>query len=103
MGCTSKNMNDDMLGTHGKGFKLAALMIIRHGYQAKFTASGFHWIFCWGKKEKKTLWCFLSRVKRKSPQKELSSQGLEASQFRLRIHGKMSPREWGNYIARNRS
>ncbi|CAD6443804.1 9cebf63e-d42d-4a08-b77c-702e00c148c2 [Sclerotinia trifoliorum] len=57
--------------------------MIRHGHQAKFTASGFYWNFCWGKKEKKTLLCFLSKVKRKPPQQELSSQGLDASQFKV--------------------
>ncbi|KAJ8069437.1 hypothetical protein OCU04_003091 [Sclerotinia nivalis] len=42
MGGTSKDMNDSMAGTHGEGFKLAALLMIRHGHQAKFTASGFY-------------------------------------------------------------
>ncbi|KAF7862569.1 hypothetical protein EAF04_007442 [Stromatinia cepivora] len=83
MGGTSKDMNDSMTGTHGEGFKLAALLMIRHGNQAKFTASGFYCNFCWGKKEKKTLWCFLSKVKRKPSQQELSSLDLDASQFRV--------------------
>ncbi|KAI9640186.1 hypothetical protein NHQ30_011423 [Ciborinia camelliae] len=83
MGGTSKDMNDTMAGTHGEGFKLAALLMVRHGHQAKFTASKFYWNFRWGVRETKTLWCFLSEVKRKPTQQKLNSQDLDASKFRV--------------------
>jgi hypothetical protein len=75
MGGTSKDMDDDMAGTHGEGFKLAALIMLRHGHQAKFTASGFYWNLRWGLKDTTALWCFLSKVKRKpsQPERKLSS------------------------------
>ncbi|TGO24106.1 hypothetical protein BPAE_0112g00250 [Botrytis paeoniae] len=82
MGGTSKADDDEMAGTHGEGFKLAALLMIRHGYQTRITASKFYWNFRWGAKEKKTLWCFLSEVKKTPTQQELSPQNTESSLFR---------------------
>ncbi|KAF7909374.1 uncharacterized protein EAF01_003092 [Botrytis porri] len=82
MGGTSKADDDEMAGTHGEGFKLAALLMIREGYQVRITASKFYWNFRWGIREKKTLWCFLSEVKKKPTQQELNPQNTESSLFR---------------------
>ncbi|KAF7953451.1 uncharacterized protein EAE97_000850 [Botrytis byssoidea] len=82
MGGTSKADDDEMAGTHGEGFKLAALLMIREGHQAEITASKFYWNFRWGTKEKKTLWCFLSEVKKKPTQQELNPQTTKSLIFR---------------------
>ncbi|TGO32057.1 hypothetical protein BHYA_0359g00020 [Botrytis hyacinthi] len=82
MGGTSKANDEEMAGTHGEGFKLAALLMIREGHQARITASKFYWNFRWGAKEKKILWCFLSEVKKKPSQQELNPQTTESSLFR---------------------
>jgi hypothetical protein len=66
MGWTSKNQDDDLAGKHGEGLKLAALVMVREGHQTRLTASGFYWNFRWGAKEKKSLWCYLSKEKQSS-------------------------------------
>lgn len=83
MGGTSKDMDDNMAGTHGEGFKLAALLMLRHGHQAKYTASGFYWNLRWGLKDKTTLWCFLSRINRKLSKQEQLARMLPAWQFKV--------------------
>ncbi|KAF7900045.1 hypothetical protein EAF00_004381 [Botryotinia globosa] len=75
MGGTSKADDDEMAGTHGEGSKLAALLMIREGHQ-------FYWNFCWGTKEKKKLWCFLSEVKKKPTQQELNPRTTQSPVFR---------------------
>jgi hypothetical protein len=79
MGATSIKDNN-LAGKHGEGLKLAALVMVREGHQAKITASGFDWNFRWGANDTTSLWCYLSEVKRK---RKSFSEGWEVGQLRF--------------------
>jgi hypothetical protein len=41
LGVTSKRKEERLAGTHGEGFKVASLVMARHGYQVRFEASSY--------------------------------------------------------------
>jgi hypothetical protein len=45
LGYSSKKTNPDLAGTHGEGYKIACLTMIRNGYLMKFKASSANWKF----------------------------------------------------------
>jgi hypothetical protein len=40
MGYTSKKVDDRLVGGHGKGLKIAALVLCREGHRVKIAANG---------------------------------------------------------------
>jgi hypothetical protein len=42
LGVTSKREKDHLAGTHGEGFKIAALVMVREGYQARLETSSYY-------------------------------------------------------------
>jgi hypothetical protein len=57
MGESSKRHENNLAGTHGEGFKLAALVMVRKNYQVRCEASKFYWSFQLGGRKKRTLYC----------------------------------------------
>ncbi|KAJ5364961.1 uncharacterized protein N7496_010674 [Penicillium cataractarum] len=45
MGCLTKDAHDHLVGRHGEGLKLAALVLSRDSYNVSITASGCNWRF----------------------------------------------------------
>lgn len=81
LGHSTKRHNDNSAGTHGEGSKVAALVMIRNGHQAKFVANGFYWTFGF-EKDEKVLSCNLSKVNGRNLQQESNPRYQESSQFR---------------------
>lgn len=69
MGTTTKRDDDDLAGTHGEGFKVASLVMVRRGYHVRYEASSFYWNFAFGRNDKDVLYCKLSAVKEKKLKK----------------------------------
>lgn len=65
LGHPTKRHNDNSAGTHGEGSKVAALVMIRNGHQAKFVANGFSRNIGF-EKDEKVLSCNLSKVNGKN-------------------------------------
>lgn len=63
LGISEKRNQDKFAGTHGEGFKLAALVLCRTGLAVRFTSSSFYWNFGFRGKLHPTLYCRLSQVK----------------------------------------
>lgn len=63
MGVSSKRHNHDLAGTHGEGFKVASLVMLRHGYRVRYEASKFYWNFQFGGRDNDVLYCKLSEMK----------------------------------------
>lgn len=45
MGFSTKDAHNHLVGRHGEGLKLAALVLSRDGYQVSIAASGCNWRF----------------------------------------------------------
>jgi hypothetical protein len=73
VGVTTKRQKLGMAGTHGEGFKVASLVMLREGYQVRFEASKFYWNFRFAGGEKDTLHCFFSTPKGSAIQKQVAA------------------------------
>lgn len=64
LGSSSKRDSSETAGTHGEGFKVASLVMLRNGYRVQYQASEFYWTMRFGEKHKDTLYCVLSGMKK---------------------------------------
>jgi hypothetical protein len=62
LGVTSKRKKDHLAGTHGEGFKVASLVMVRSGYQVRYEASSYYWSFTLGGKDGRHLYCNISPI-----------------------------------------
>jgi hypothetical protein len=60
LGVSSKRHENNTAGTHGEGYKVAALVMVRKGYQVRYESSKFYWTFQFGGRQKSTLYCKLT-------------------------------------------
>lgn len=68
LGTTTKRNNAEVAGTHGEGFKVASLVMVRQGYQVRYEASGFYWNMRFAGTYKNMLYCFLREMEEKKLQ-----------------------------------
>jgi hypothetical protein len=73
-----------MAGTHGEGFKVASLVMLREAYQVRFEASRFYWNFRFVGADKDTLHCFFSTPKDSTIQKQVAAYQKKAGKSRSR-------------------
>ncbi|RDL32005.1 uncharacterized protein BP5553_09407 [Venustampulla echinocandica] len=62
IGETSKRNNKNTAGTHGEGFKVASLVMVRKGYQVRYEASKYYWRFVLCGQNKRHLYYQLSPI-----------------------------------------
>lgn len=60
LGVSTRATDEKQAGTHGEGFKVGALVMLRKGYQVRYEASKFYWTFAFGGTNKKHLFCHLT-------------------------------------------
>lgn len=60
IGVTSKRSSAGQAGTHGEGFKVASLVMVRKGYQVRYESARFYWSFQFGGRDKRHLYCHLT-------------------------------------------
>ena len=63
MGVSTKRNANNTAGTHGEGFKVASLVMVRKGYQVRYESAKFYWRFQFGGRDKRHLYCQLSPMK----------------------------------------
>lgn len=63
LGQSSKRKQGNLAGTHGEGFKVAALVLVRKQYQVRYESSSFYWTFQFGGRGKNMLFCHLTTMK----------------------------------------
>lgn len=59
MGVTTKANVANLAGTHGEGFKVASLVMLRKGLQVRYQSGKFYWSFTFGGKDRRHLYCSL--------------------------------------------
>lgn len=62
MGVSTKQDNEELAGTHGEGFKVASLVMVRQGYRVRYESSNFYWTFYIGGRDDNVLYCRLSEM-----------------------------------------
>jgi hypothetical protein len=60
IGVTSKRYAVGQAGTHGEGFKVASLVMVRKGYQVRYESAKYYWSFQFGGRDKRHLYCHLT-------------------------------------------
>ncbi len=80
LGATSKRDKTHLAGTHGEGFKVAALVMARRGYQVRFEASSYYQSFRFGGPDDKHLYCHLTPISEKKLKKQMKANRAETSQ-----------------------
>lgn len=60
MGVSTKATDNKQAGTHGEGFKVGALVMLRKRHQVRYEASNFYWNFVFGGAKKNVLYCHLT-------------------------------------------
>jgi hypothetical protein len=73
LGFSTKRQKAELAGTHGEGFKVASLVMLRKGYHVHFDASKFYWNFHFAGTDKDTLYCFFSAPKDHVVQKQMDA------------------------------
>ncbi|KAH7377556.1 hypothetical protein BKA64DRAFT_254172 [Cadophora sp. MPI-SDFR-AT-0126] len=73
IGETSKWGNREAAGTHGEGFKVGSLVMVREGYRVQYEASKFRWTMKFGGRDQTMLYCFLSDLKDTTLQKHMDA------------------------------
>ncbi|KAH7305638.1 hypothetical protein BKA65DRAFT_560112 [Rhexocercosporidium sp. MPI-PUGE-AT-0058] len=63
IGVSTKRTANDTAGTHGEGFKVASLVMVRKGYQVRYESSKYYWSFQFGGRDKRHLYCHLTPMK----------------------------------------
>ncbi|KAG4441520.1 hypothetical protein IFR05_002977 [Cadophora sp. M221] len=71
MGETSKRGNRQAAGTHGEGFKVASLVMVRHGHRVQYEASRSRWTMKFWGKDEDILYCFLSKPEDETIEKQI--------------------------------
>jgi hypothetical protein len=89
LGASTKRDDDNLAGTHGEGFKVASLVMLRRGYRVRYEASKTYWSFQFGGRNRDVLYCKLTRIQAKMLKKQMeafeakaktgSPRGLEAN------------------------
>lgn len=74
MGKSSKRGNKNFAGTHGDGFKVAALVMTERGYRVSYTAGKFYWNFRYHKGDRDNLICVISPVKESAVLKGMAKE-----------------------------
>ncbi|KAH8589310.1 hypothetical protein B0O99DRAFT_676727 [Bisporella sp. PMI_857] len=88
LGVSTKRGMKRLAGTHGEGFKVGALVMVREGYKVRYEASSFYWNFSFGGKDKRTLYCNLSPQSAAKLQRERDAYGrLDADAKVRRLKG----------------
>ena len=82
LGVTSKREKGHLAGTHGEGFKIAALVMVREGYQARIERSNYYWRFVFARRSKSQLYCNLTPVSEAKLQKQMRAYALKAERPR---------------------
>jgi hypothetical protein len=60
IGVSSKRAADGQAGTHGEGFKVASLVMVRKGFQVRYESAKYYWSFQFGARDKRHLYCHLT-------------------------------------------
>ena len=60
IGVSSKRSSAGQAGTHGEGFKVASLVMVRKGYQVRYESARYYWSFQFGGRDKRHLYCHLT-------------------------------------------
>ncbi|KAF8853690.1 hypothetical protein BDZ45DRAFT_806466 [Acephala macrosclerotiorum] len=60
LGASSKRDGDNLAGTHGEGFKVASLVMVRKGFQVRYESAKYYWSFQFGGRDKSHLYCHLT-------------------------------------------
>ena len=74
LGFTTKRTKANLAGTHGEGFKVAALVMVNKGYQVRIESSRFYWKFKYFPNNPYSLYCVLSAASDKKIQKDMQKQ-----------------------------
>lgn len=67
LGTTSKDKKSELAGSHGEGFKVAAMVMSRAGYKVRIEASNYNWSFHFGGQSRTQFKCTLNPSKKKTP------------------------------------
>lgn len=62
IGESTKRDNEEAAGTHGEGFKIASLVMVRRGYRVQYEASEFYWTMKFAGRYENMLYCFLTEM-----------------------------------------
>jgi hypothetical protein len=112
LGITSKREQEHLAGTHGGGFKLAALVMVRAGYQARIETSNYYWRFTFAGRNQSDLYCNLTPISDAKHQKQMHAYASKAEQGKPRELqnntwedvsvkiGRVQGPKWGQKIAR---
>ena len=69
---TKGDDNGQLVGSHGEGSKLAALVMCRNGYGVQYTTTSQHWNFCFrGKEDASEFCCNISGIKKGKINKDM--------------------------------
>jgi len=60
IGVSSKRAAAGQAGTHGEGFKVASLVMVRKGFQVRYESAKYYWSFQFGGRDKRHLYCHLT-------------------------------------------
>ena len=85
LGDTSKRHDADQAGTHGEGFKVASLVMLRNGHRVQYASGNFYITFGFRGVNKTNLYCTLRKAKDKEiqAQQEAHDAGLVAGKREL--------------------
>ncbi|KIX03818.1 uncharacterized protein Z518_07371 [Rhinocladiella mackenziei CBS 650.93] len=84
IGESSKVGQDKFAGTHGEGFKIAALVMRREGHSVRFASSSYYWNFGFRGANRATLCCSLRQAKAEAVKRkqEVYANKVTAPNFR---------------------
>jgi hypothetical protein len=71
LGVSTKRNDDNLAGTHGEGFKVASLVMLRRGYRVRYEASKYYWSFQFGGRNRDILYCKLTGIQEKKLKKQM--------------------------------
>lgn len=97
LGYTSKDKKSHLAGTHGEGYKLACLTMVRNGYNMKFEASSRKWEFkIPGPRQRNEgyLCCQISKLDKKIKNHKMNLATLEGASRSRQAPPK--PRAWAD-------
>jgi hypothetical protein len=60
IGASTKRGNKEAAGTHGEGFKVGAVVMLRRGYRVQYEATAYYWTLKFGGHNQGQLYCTLS-------------------------------------------
>jgi hypothetical protein len=72
-GFTTKRDKKQLAGTHGEGFKVASLVMLRQGHQVRYEASKCYWNFRFGGSENHQLYCGFQPITETLLQKQMAA------------------------------